>query len=105
MPYSVQLDQPATVDISNSSWPRAAGLETRTFSWCSRNYDLDAGLDQGFVDFQTVILDQDRLVVESQRPEELPVDLSEEPTSRASIMSIGIDGGLVSWRHRSRPSS
>ena len=52
--------------------------ETRTFSWCSRNYDLDASLDQGFVDFQTVILDQDRLVVESQRPEELPVDLSEE---------------------------
>ena len=34
--------------------------------------------DQGFVDFQQVILEQDRVVVESQRPEELPIDLSEE---------------------------
>ena len=32
----------------------------------------------GFVDFQQVILEQDRVVVESQRPEELPIDLSEE---------------------------
>ena len=36
------------------------------------------GRDQGFVDFQQVILEQDRVVVESQRPEELPIDLSEE---------------------------
>jgi vanillate O-demethylase monooxygenase subunit len=81
MPYSVQLDQPLGDGRHFQLFMAAAPLgrkETRTFSWCSRNYDLDASLDQGFVDFQTVILDQDRLVVESQRPEELPVDLSEE---------------------------
>ena len=81
MPYSVQLDQPLGDGRHFQLFMASAPLgrkETRTFSWCSRNYDLDASLDQGFVDFQTVILDQDRMVVESQRPEELPVDLSEE---------------------------
>ena len=81
MPYSVQLDQPLGDGRHFQLFMASAPLgrkETRTFSWCSRNYDLDTSLDQGFVDFQTVILDQDRLVVESQRPEELPVDLSEE---------------------------
>ena len=81
MPYSVQLDQPLGDGRHFQLFMASAPLgrkETRTFSWCSRDYDLDASLDQGFVDFQTVILDQDRLVAESQRPEEVPVDLSEE---------------------------
>ena len=52
--------------------------ETRNFTWNARNYELDPAADQGFVDFQQVILEQDRVVVESQRPEELPIDLSEE---------------------------
>ena len=42
------------------------------------NYDLEPERDQGFVEFQQLILEQDRVVVESQRPEELPIDLSEE---------------------------
>jgi vanillate O-demethylase monooxygenase subunit len=52
--------------------------ETRNFTWNARNYDLDPAKDQGFVDFQQLILEQDRVVVESQRTEELPIDLSEE---------------------------
>lgn len=50
---------------------------TRSFSFITRNYALAKG-DQEFVRFEQVILDQDRPVVESQRPEELPVDLSAE---------------------------
>ena len=44
----------------------------------SSTSSLEPSRDQGFVDFQQVILEQDRVVVESQRPEELPIDLSEE---------------------------
>ena len=44
----------------------------------ARDYELDPARDQGFVDFQQLILEQDRVVVESQRPAELPIDLSEE---------------------------
>jgi vanillate O-demethylase monooxygenase subunit len=81
MPYSVELDQPLEDGhhflLFMASCP-VGRKETRTFSWCSRNYDLDPATDEEFVEFQRVILEQDRVVVESQRPEELPIDLSEE---------------------------
>ena len=81
MPYTVQLDQPLDdghhflLFMASSPIGRK---ESRTFSWCSRNYDLDTAKDGEYVEFQRVILEQDRVVVESQRPEELPIDLSEE---------------------------
>jgi vanillate O-demethylase monooxygenase subunit len=50
---------------------------TRSFWFIARNYALDQD-DQDFVAFEDEILDQDQPVVESQRPEELPVDLSAE---------------------------
>jgi len=81
MPYSVELDQPLEDGnhflLFMASCP-VGRKETRTFSWCSRNYDRDPAKDEEFVEFQRVILEQDRVVVESQRPEELPIDLSEE---------------------------
>ena len=81
MPYTVQLDQPLGEDhhflLFMASCP-VGRRETRTFSWCSRNYDQDPAKDKDFVEFQRVILEQDRVVVESQRPEQLPIDLSEE---------------------------
>ena len=81
MPFTVRLDQPLPGDrhfvLFVASCPLSA-KETRNFTWNARNYDLDPARDQGFVEFQQVILEQDRVVVESQRPEELPIDLSEE---------------------------
>jgi methylxanthine N1-demethylase len=50
---------------------------TRSFWFIARNYALDQH-DEDFVRFEDVILQQDRPVVESQRPEELPVDLTAE---------------------------
>jgi vanillate O-demethylase monooxygenase subunit len=41
------------------------------------DFDLD-GPDQPVLDFQEAVLNEDRPMVESQRPEELPLDLSEE---------------------------
>ena len=81
MPFTVRLDQPLEDErhfvLFVASCPLSA-KETRNFTWNARNYDLDPASDQGFIDFQQVILEQDRVVVESQRPEELPIDLSEE---------------------------
>jgi hypothetical protein len=52
---------------------------TRSTGYCyqSRDFDLD-GADQPYADFQDFLALQDRIVVESQRPEELPLDLSAE---------------------------
>ncbi|MFJ1643370.1 MULTISPECIES: Rieske 2Fe-2S domain-containing protein [unclassified Streptomyces] len=47
------------------------------FCYQSRDFDLD-GDDQRYVAFQETLAEQDRIVVESQRPEELPLDLSDE---------------------------
>jgi phenylpropionate dioxygenase-like ring-hydroxylating dioxygenase large terminal subunit len=81
MPFTVRLDQPLEDDrhfvLFVASCPLSA-KETRNFTWNARNYDLDLARDQSFIDFQQLILEQDRVVVESQRPEELPIDLSEE---------------------------
>ena len=81
MPFSVHLDQPLEDGhhfiLFVASCPLSAKA-TRNFTWNARNYDLDPARDQAFVNFQQLILEQDRVVVESQRPEELPIDLSEE---------------------------
>ena len=53
----------------------------------------------GLADFQALILDQDRPIAESQRPEELPVDLSHElHIAGPDRASIAIGGGSRSWR-------
>ena len=71
MPFTVRLDQPLEDDrhfvLFVASCPVSAKA-TRNFTWNARNYDLDPARDQGFVDFQQVILEQDRVVVESPAP-------------------------------------
>lgn len=62
----------------------------RCFTIQSRNYALDK--DRDFRKLQAVILGQDRPVVESQRPEELPDDLSAEMHVR------GADAGTLEYR-------
>jgi hypothetical protein len=42
-----------------------------------RNYRLDDD-DRPFKDFSDTIMEQDRVIVESQRPEEIPTDLRDE---------------------------
>jgi phenylpropionate dioxygenase-like ring-hydroxylating dioxygenase large terminal subunit len=54
------------------------GERTLMWVWIVRNYDKDPSADQGFADFSNTIMEQDRVVVESQRPERIPVDLKEE---------------------------
>ncbi|MDP3983387.1 MAG: hypothetical protein Q8Q52_00075, partial [Acidimicrobiia bacterium] len=46
--------------------------------WIARNHALDPSRDAEFADFTHEIMEQDRRIVESQRPEEIPLDLREE---------------------------
>jgi len=50
---------------------------TDLYLWIVRNHSLDQP-DAEFQQFTDRIMEQDRIVVESQRPEELPVELREE---------------------------
>ena len=62
--------------------------EVRSFTLYARNFGLDAD-DEVFIKFQLDIAEADRVVAESQRPEELPIDLREEMYVRgADAMSV-----------------
>jgi vanillate O-demethylase monooxygenase subunit len=81
LPYSVTLDQQLPEGNRFVLFIAASPLsskETRTFTWNARSYRLDPSNDTELADFQRLILDQDQPITESQRPEELPVDLSAE---------------------------
>jgi phenylpropionate dioxygenase-like ring-hydroxylating dioxygenase large terminal subunit len=63
---------------------------TRVFTFVARNYEFDE--DDRFRDFVRLIVGQDGPVVQSQRPEELPEDLSEE------LHVKGADLGTLEYR-------
>ncbi len=65
---------------------------TSSTGYCyqSRDFDLE-GADQPYADFQEFLAEQDRVVVESQRPEELPLDLSAE-------LHLGFDRVAIAYR-------
>ena len=49
----------------------------RRFSYKMRDYDLDAP-DDRFIEKSSIVAAQDRAIVEEQRPEELPINLTAE---------------------------
>ncbi len=51
---------------------------TNMFLWIARNHQLEPSHDAEFIAFTHEIMEQDRRIVESQRPEEIPVDLRQE---------------------------
>jgi phenylpropionate dioxygenase-like ring-hydroxylating dioxygenase large terminal subunit len=63
----------------------------RYYTFSSRNFALDQQ-DDAFRELIQTIFAQDRLIVESQRPEELPMDLSEE------LHLKGPDAGTLRYR-------
>jgi vanillate O-demethylase monooxygenase subunit len=81
LPFTVQLDQRLPGDHHYVLYFSASPVgpkTTRCFTLMIRNYDLDPRSDHKFIDFNELVIGQDRPIVESQRPEELPVDLSDE---------------------------
>jgi vanillate O-demethylase monooxygenase subunit len=63
----------------------------RYYTFSSRNFALDQP-DEPFRELIQTIFTQDRAIVESQRPEELPTDLSEE------LHLKGPDAGTLQYR-------
>jgi phenylpropionate dioxygenase-like ring-hydroxylating dioxygenase large terminal subunit len=81
MPFTVLLDQRLPGDrhyLLYFSASPTGPKSTRCFTLMIRNYDMDPGSDHKFEEFNELVIGQDRPIVESQRPEELPVDLSDE---------------------------
>jgi vanillate O-demethylase monooxygenase subunit len=80
MPVSLWWEQHLpggrTFGIFLAACPITAG-QSRTYSFLFRNFAFDQN-DQEFSDFQLEIAEADRVVAESQRPAELPFDLTAE---------------------------
>jgi vanillate O-demethylase monooxygenase subunit len=103
LPLSVTLDQrlPPSPDRPEGNhfvlFLACAPLTARScrsFTWNARTYRLDPAADAELAAFQALILDQDRPIAESQRPEELPVDLS------AELHIAGPDKASIAYRRR-----
>ena len=80
MPFSIWLHQIYDDGREFSLFMAASPVgrkKVRSFTFNARNYDLD-GDDAPYIEFQELIVGQDLPIAESQRPEELPMDLSAE---------------------------
>jgi vanillate O-demethylase monooxygenase subunit len=73
--------------------PRSSG-ESTGYCYQSRNFDLDA--DPGpFADFQELLAEQDRPIVESQTPKEIPLGATDE-------LHLGFDRVAIVYRRQLR---
>jgi vanillate O-demethylase monooxygenase subunit len=71
----------------NAASPMTA-RSTRLFAPICRNYDKDLPIEDAY-EYNLKIFEEDRLIVETQKPEYLPLDLSMEahfPADRSSSM-------------------
>jgi len=103
LPMSVTLDQrlPPSADRPEGNrfvlFVAVAPLSARScrsFTWNARTYKTEPEADAELAAFQAVILDQDRPIAESQRPEALPIDLS------AELHIAGPDRASIAYRRR-----
>ncbi len=80
-PFTIHLRKTVpSGDVTLISMAASPTAETTTdmFVWIGRNHQLHPSEDAGFSDFTHEIMEQDRRIVESQRPEMIPTDLREE---------------------------
>ncbi len=96
IPYTIWLHQSLNNDpdynfVLFMAASPVSQKRTRAFTFIARSHDLE-GDDQKYIDFQELIVSQDKPVAESQRPEELPVDLS------AELHVKGVDRVSVEYR-------
>jgi phenylpropionate dioxygenase-like ring-hydroxylating dioxygenase large terminal subunit len=67
--------------------------ECKGFLRIARNYNLEQS-DQVLRDFEDVIFDQDKRIVESQRPEQVPFDLAEELHLKFDAVAVAYRRGM-----------
>ena len=75
----------------NICTPNSADRTTR-FMMIVRNFNPEEGEAEAIENFSNLVTEQDRVIVERQRPEELPLDLSEE------LHLKGSDGIAIAYR-------
>ena len=91
----------------------SAGACSR-FMLTARNYEGRLCARESHADLQNLIAEQDRIIVENQRPEESPLDLAEEHYS-AAVMGRSLEELIESfpssrefshfnWRYSESPS-
>ena len=110
---SASTSRSRTVTTSCCSWPRARCRPRRraTSPGTRATTSSTRRRDQGFVDFQQVILEQDRVVVESQRPGSSRSTCQRSCTSRASTAFdrlpplAGRDRGVLRRRRSRHPKA
>jgi len=82
LPFSVHLDRGEPEDGTNAIISMAVAPITPDMStlyvWITRNYGKEPENDNAFKEFSLNIFAQDRRVVESQRPEQIPLSLRDE---------------------------
>ncbi|MCR8633337.1 aromatic ring-hydroxylating oxygenase subunit alpha [Paenibacillus radicis (ex Xue et al. 2023)] len=61
--------------------------ECLVFMVVSRNYGFDVP-DENFIKFQDIVFDQDARIIETQKPELLPLDLQVELNHRVDLFSV-----------------
>lgn len=61
--------------------------QTLVYGLLSRNYDLNA-TDESYTEFQNTLMAQDKRIIESQRPERLPLDLQAELHLKSDRLAI-----------------
>ncbi|ANY66670.1 (2Fe-2S)-binding protein [Paenibacillus sp. BIHB 4019] len=61
--------------------------QTKVFMLHARNYELDQS-DEPYIQFLNIVMQQDIDVIESQKPELLPLDLQEEMHLKSDALSI-----------------
>jgi vanillate O-demethylase monooxygenase subunit len=74
------------LSILNAPCPESA-RRTRLFALVARDFDRAAPISET-IQFQTQVYDEDRVIVEQQCPEDLPIDLHEEVHVRADRTSV-----------------
>lgn len=90
-PFTAQLTVhfpgEARLHILNCASP-ASARQTRLFVPITRNFDTTGSLDDGYA-FNAQVFAEDQAIVERQHPEELPLDMQEEPHFAADRTSAG----------------
>ncbi|MBM4764867.1 aromatic ring-hydroxylating dioxygenase subunit alpha [Bacillus sp. B15-48] len=90
-PFTARLTKTdPNTGIIKINWIHAVPVSARKtlmFSLVARNYDLDASNDT-FLEFQNTINQQDAAMIETQRPEELPLDLQTELHLKSDRLAI-----------------
>jgi len=97
IPYCFRLDRERRTEGGNSRYVLFTAIrpispkDSQRYTWLARNFAFDRP-DESFLSFLETLREQDREIVERQRPEELPLDLSLEMHLK------GVDAAAVEFR-------